>query len=267
MSKESSLDIYQVDAFTNEVFKGNPAAVVPLKEWLPDKVMINIALENNLAETAFFVPVNNEGADFEIRWFTPAVEIELCGHATLATAHVLFDQLGWPADEIRFETRQAGALYVCKVGDRIELNFPARPVADMELPHGFEDAHNCKPISFHRAYKNLALLENEAAVRTFVPDFDFIEAMDGDGLIITAKGEDCDCVSRYFAPGSGINEDPVTGSAHCSIIPFWAERFGENMLHARQISERSGDLFCELVGDRVKMQGDAVLYLKGRIFI
>ncbi|MTI09610.1 PhzF family phenazine biosynthesis protein [Curvivirga aplysinae] len=263
----NSYDIYQVDAFTTEVFRGNPAAVVPLQQWLSDEAMLNIAMENNLAETAFFIPVSDEEFDFEIRWFTPAVEVELCGHATLASCYVIWNKLGFASDEVRLKTRMAGPLYVKRDGEKIELNFPTRPVSEVPLPDGFEEKLGVKPVSYNRALKNLALLEDEQAVINFQPDMDYIAGLEGDGLIVTAKGIQSDCASRYFAPAHGIPEDPVTGSAHCSIIPFWADKLGKNELHARQVSARSGDLYCVLEDDRVRMSGYGKLFLEGKIFI
>lgn len=263
-----TFDMYQVDAFSDEVFKGNPAAVVPLQEWLPDEVLCNIAMENNLAETAFFIPAQDENFDFEIRWFTPTTEVELCGHATLASCYVMWEELGWDHNEIRLSTREAGPLFVKRSEDFIELDLPSRPVQEIPALEGFVAAHNIVPISYHRALKNLVVLEGEAEVTAFEPNMDYIASLpEGDGLIVTARGDDCDCVSRYFAPASGIPEDPVTGSAHCSIIPFWSQKLGKKEIHARQLSKRSGDLFCLLEGDRVKIKGKAFMYLKGQIYL
>lgn len=266
------LTIYQVDAFTDRIFAGNPAAVVPLDDWLPDAELQAIALENNLSETAFIVPTPDAaGHDFHLRWFTPAIEVDLCGHATLATAAVLYRELGWTAGEIRFKAK-AGDLIVRQRKDMFELDFPVRaPVAETP-PEGFVEALGTQPLEFYKAKKFMAVLENEAAVQAVEPDLDFIAGMLGDGLIVTApggqsSGESVDCVSRYFAPHAGIPEDPVTGSAHCTIIPYWAEKLGKNQLHASQISARGGDLYCTLAEDRVLMAGQAVLYMKGVVHV
>lgn len=261
------LTLFQVDAFTDRVFAGNPAAVVPLTEWLPDTDLQAMALENNLAETAYFIPMPDDPRyDFHLRWFTPKIEVDLCGHATLATASVLYRELGWREDEIRFKAK-AGDLIVRKRKDMFELDFPARlPVAE-EPPEGFVQALGTAPLEFYKAKKFMAVLENEASVRDVQPDLDFIAAMLGDGLIVTSKGDSADCVSRYFAPHAGIPEDPVTGSAHCTIVPYWAEKLGRKDLHARQISARGGDLYCTMVDDRVLMAGQAVLYMKGIVHV
>ena len=262
------LTLYQFDAFANRPFSGNPAAVVPLEDWLPDEVLQNIALENNLSETAFFVPAETDaGHDYLIRWFTPATEVPLCGHATLATAAALFVELEWPGDEIRFETNNAGLLIVRRKNGMVELDFPALPAAPIAMPTGLEEALGIQPSAFLRAVKNMAVFEDEAAVHAVRPDLDFILTLDGDGLIVTAPGTDCDCVSRYFAPHAGIDEDPVTGSAHCTIIPYWTEKLGKSDIYARQVSMRGGDLYCQLVDDRVRMAGRVRLYMKGTIVV
>ena len=226
--------------------------------------MQNLATENNLSETAFFVPSGK--ASYELRWFTPTAEVDLCGHATLASSYLIFNKLTPSVDAISFDTK-SGTLNVSRRGDLIELDFPARPGTPITLPNGFEAAHGCTPIEFLRSAKNLAVFNSEAAVKSFIPDLAHIKGLGGDGLIVTAPGDTCDFVSRYFAPHQGIDEDPVTGSAHCTSVPYWAERLGKPKLHARQISKRRGDLFCELAGDRVKMAGRAVLYMEGHIYL
>ncbi|RED49802.1 PhzF family phenazine biosynthesis protein [Aestuariispira insulae] len=261
------LDLYQIDAFTAERFSGNPAAVVPLQRWLSDEVMLNIARENNLSETAFFVPVLTEEADFEIRWFTPVMEVDLCGHATLAASAVIFRHLRWDQPVIRFVTRFAGALTVSREGERFVLDFPSRPAKPVEMPAGLTAALGREPKTFLRAMKNLAVFDGEEDILAIDPDLDFIAGMEGDGLVVTAPGREVDCVSRYFAPHAGIAEDPVTGSAHCTVVPYWVERLGKRELHARQVSKRGGDLYCHQEGDRVLMAGDACLYMKGKILI
>jgi len=257
--------LYQVDAFTGRLFGGNPAAVVPLEAWLDDATLQNIAMENNLAETAFYVPAPDDPQnDYHLRWFTPAMEVDLCGHATLASAAILFREAGWEHDEIRFHSR-SGTLLVRKRRDLLELDFPVAPVTEKPVPDGFADAVGGEASFFGSAYFDLAVLADEAAVRAVNPDQHYVERLDGIGLIVTARGEDCDFVSRMFAPKAGIPEDPVTGSAHCSLVPYWAGVLGKKELHGKQISSRVGDLYCALVDDRVLMAGQAVLYMKAEI--
>lgn len=270
-----ALPLYQVDAFTDRLYAGNPAAVVPLESWLDAETMQAIGAENNLSETAFLVPAENTDseitgcgdadADFEIRWFTPGAEVNLCGHATLASAFVLFSQLGWDRDEIRFSSASGGLAARREADGKITLDFPARDGVPMPVPDGLEAAIGAPLVEFRRAVMNLAVLESEAAVRTVVPDLAYIHDLEGDGLVITGPGEGCDCASRYFAPHCGIDEDPVTGSAHCTIIPYWAAKLGKDSLHARQVSARGGDLWCRLAGDRVLISGYATLYMTGEI--
>ena len=260
-----SLQLFHVDAFTDRLFGGNPAAVVPLSDWLPDEVMCAIAAENNLSETAFFIPAPDSGADFRLRWFTPTVEVDLCGHATLASAFVLFTALGWQADKLRFASASGKLTAIQAEDGMITLDFPVRAGADMPVPDGLAAAIGRPVIGFRRAVMNMAILESEAAVRMAQPDLDYIRQLDGDGLIITAAGDSSDCASRYFAPNSGIDEDPVTGSAHCTIAPYWAEKLGKTVLAARQVSKRGGDIRCELAGDRVLISGHACLYSSGQL--
>ena len=260
-----ALPLFQVDAFTDRIFAGNPAAVVPLESWLDAQLMQAIAAENNLSETAFFVPAGGKDADFEIRWFTPAAEAGLCGHATLASAFVLFNLLGWNADEVRFSSASGALSARREAAGMITLDFPVRGGRPMPVPDGLETALGVKLVEFRRAVMNLAVLESEAAVRAVIPDLAYIRQLEGDGLIITGPGEDSDCVSRYFAPHCGIDEDPVTGSAHCTIIPYWAAELGKDRLHARQLSARGGDLWCRLAGDRVLISGYAKLYMTGEM--
>lgn len=257
----TTIPIYQVDAFTDRPFGGNPAAVCPLDSWLPDNVMQSIAMENNLSETAFFVA---EEDAFRLRWFTPKEEVPLCGHATLATSFVMFEHLGFEGDTINFMTQQSGMLTVTRDGDKIAMNFPALPATEIEAPTGLADAiGGIEVVTFLRAVKNMAVLENEDAVRAVTPNLDFIRNMDGMGLIVTAPGDRADCASRYFAPHVGIDEDPVTGSAHCTIVPYWADRLRKTSIHAQQVSSRMGELFCETSGDRVSMAGHARLVITG----
>ena len=260
----TSLPIYQIDAFADHVFAGNPAAICPLESWLPDDVMQQAASENNLSETAFFVRTGD--AAYELRWFTPAAEVDLCGHATLATAHLIFDKQESSLGAIAFQTK-SGLLTVVRKGDLIEMDFPSRPATESPLPEGFGEAHGCEPVAFLRASKNLAVFDAEADVSAFQPDLAYIKSLEGDGLIVTAPGDHCDFVSRYFAPHQGIDEDPVTGSAHCTSVPYWSDRLGKLKVQARQISQRGGDLYCELSGDRVKISGRAILYMEGRVYL
>jgi PhzF family phenazine biosynthesis protein len=258
------LDIYQIDAFAARAFAGNPAAVVPLDAWLPDDVMLNIAMENNLAETAFFVA---GVTGYDLRWFTPAVEMDLCGHATLASGFVLFNILGASDDVLRFQTR-SGELTVEKQGPRYTLDFPSRPGSAAEAPLGLIEAlGGATPKEVLKSRDYMLVYENEAEVKAIEPDFSALAKLDAHAVIVTAEGDDADFVSRFFAPAVGIPEDPVTGSAHCTLIPYWAEKLGKNELFARQISRRGGEVFCELQGDRVKIGGSAVLYLKGEIYV
>lgn len=270
----ASLNLYHIDAFADAApFTGNPAAVVPLESWLPDATLQGIALENNLAETAFFVPLEGSGedageADYHLRWFTPETEVDLCGHATLATAAALWGPMGRAPGTVRFRSR-SGILSTAP-GDegRIVLDFPISIPKETAMPPGLPDMiGGIEPVRFLKAKKNMAVLADEAAVRAVRPDFAAIAALDGDGLIVTAPGDSSDTASRYFAPAAGIPEDPVTGSAHCTLVPYWAEVLGRTRLHCRQASARGGTLYCELEGDRLKISGAARLYLEGRIFV
>jgi PhzF family phenazine biosynthesis protein len=256
-------EIYQIDAFTSVPFAGNPAAIVPLESWLPAETMLAIAAENNLAETAFFVGGNG---NYELRWFTPEVEIDLCGHATLASAHLLYEVLRAESGAIRFQTK-SGELVVTSKDDLIVLDFPSRPPVETETPNGLIEALGAKPERVLKSRDYMVVYSSQADVAALEPDFRAIKALDVHAVIATAKGDDADFVSRFFAPGAGIDEDPVTGSAHCTLIPYWAEQLGKNQLFARQISKRGGELFCELDSDRVKIAGRAVLYLKGEIYV
>lgn len=260
-----TIPIYQADAFTDNLFGGNPAAICPLTEWLPDQVMQKIAIENNLAETAFLVKTGN---GYKLRWFTPEYEIDLCGHATLASAHILFTELGFEGDAIHFETVKAGTLIVKKDGDKYTMDFPSRPPIPIEPPMGLKEALGEKePVAYLRSRDYFLVYETEQDIRDISPDFFALSKMDTVGIIVTARGDNSDFVSRFFAPGAGIPEDPVTGSAHCNLIPYWAKILGKNELHAYQISARRGELWCELKGDRVLMSGKAVTYLKGEISV
>jgi len=259
------LPLYQIDAFTDRVFAGNPAAVCPLPAWLPAETMQAIAAENNLAETAFFV--SQSGSDYEIRWFTPTAEIDLCGHATLASAHVLFQHLSFPGPEITFHS-QSGPLRVHRQADgRLTLDFPARPPQPLTVPPtGLLDALHATPLEVLASRDLLVRFGSEAEVLALHPDFAKIAALEYVGVIATAPGSDgIDFVSRFFAPRVGVPEDPVTGSAHATLVPYWAARLGKTTLRARQISARGGELWCELRQDRALMSGYAVTYLRGEI--
>ena len=259
------LNIYQIDAFTDKLFGGNPAAVCPLKAWLPDALMQNIAKENNLAETAFYVPDEEE---YLIRWFTPTVEVDLCGHATLASAYVLFNFENHSADTIRFHSPRSGELIVTRQGDKIALDFPTDILAPVEITPVLAAAFNIKPIEIWKGKTDyLYLFNNEAEIRSALPDIDHISTFQARGVIITAKGENVNFVSRFFAPQSGVIEDPVTGSAHTSLTPFWYSKTGKVHFTASQLSTRVGLLDCTYLQERVIISGQARHYLTGEIFI
>jgi PhzF family phenazine biosynthesis protein len=257
------LAMYHVDAFTDRLFAGNPAAICPLEAWLPDATMQAIAAENNLSETAFFVP---RGDDYDLRWFTPTLETDLCGHATQASGFVVMSRLAPQKSTVRFHTR-SGALTVTRQGDVFAIDLPAQPPAPCAMPEKFIAALGRKPVQILGAVKYLVLYDSEADVASLAPDTAALRDIDRDGVIVSAPGRDCNFVSRYFAPHAGIPEDPVTGSAHCTLVPYWAKRLGKTRLHARQISQRGGELFCELRGDRVVIAGRAALYLEGKIHV
>lgn len=257
------LDIFQVDAFTSKPFGGNPAAVVPLAAWLADELMQAIALENNLSETAFFV---REGDGYGLRWFTPTFEIDLCGHATLATAFVIFNALGSNESVLRFQTK-SGELIVERAGERLVMDFPSRPPVACDVPEGLIEAIGKEPLEVLRSRDYFLVYESEQDILDIQPNFSKLAEIPTHAVIVTAKCDKSDFVSRFFALEAGINEDPVTGSAHCNLIPYWAEKLGKTEMFARQVSARGGELYCELKGDRVKIGGNAVLYLKGEIYV
>ncbi|MEP1214394.1 MAG: PhzF family phenazine biosynthesis protein [Marinobacter sp.] len=264
-----TLPIYQVDAFTSQIFGGNPAAVMPLEEWLPDETLRALAMENNLSETAFLVPLPDEPeADFHIRWFTPTVEVPLCGHATLASAWVVFNKLGWKHQQVRFQSK-SGPLGVEQTDDGwLELDFPNLAFEQRPTPGLIHEALKGAPDSAFFVPNDtnyLVVLENEAAVKAAQPEIRKLKELGNQGVIITARGEDSDFVSRYFAPGAGIDEDPVTGSIHSVLVPYWAEKLGKNALLAKQASARGGVLRCELKGDRVAIAGQAAFYMEGSV--
>ncbi|OJW18397.1 PhzF family phenazine biosynthesis protein [Mucilaginibacter sp. 44-25] len=260
-----TIPIYQADAFTDKLFGGNPAAICPLEVWLPDDIMQKIAMENNLAETAFFVK-NDKG--YLLRWFTPELEIDLCGHATLAAAHILFTELGYAGDTINFDTVKAGTLVVKRDGDKYFMNFPSRPPFAADMPEGLLAAlGGAAPKEVLRSRDYFLVYETEDEIRNMTPDHSLLAKIDTLGIIVTAPGKDVDFVSRFFAPAAGVPEDPVTGSAHCNLIPYWANKLGKDRLHAYQVSPRKGELWCEFKGDRVVMAGKAVTYLSGSIVV
>ncbi|MEO0471678.1 MAG: PhzF family phenazine biosynthesis protein [Bacteroidota bacterium] len=262
-----TIPVYQVDAFASRPFTGNPAAVCPLPAWLPDAVMQSIAAENNLSETAFFVQQEDKVA---LRWFTPAKEIDLCGHATLASAHVLFHHLEFPADTIYFDT-QSGLLTVQQSAGMYKMDFPSRPPKEIQAPSMLFKALG---IEIEQAtYVGMAardllvVLDDEAAVAAIQPDFRILQQLDPVCVIVSARGVTKDFVSRVFAPKVGVDEDPVTGSAHCTLIPYWAKTLGKTQMSARQISLRGGDLLVKQCGVRVRMTGQAVTVMEGRFYL
>ena len=257
--------LYQIDAFTDKLFSGNPAAVVPLDYWLDDELMQNIATENNLSETAFICPDMTEAVDFDIRWFTPVSEIDLCGHATLASAYVLFNIMDFHKDEIKLSYK-SGILKVKREGEIIWMDFPSWiPERFNEYPSELQQAlGDAEIVGVYKQRDLLVELMNEEAVRKCVPDFNLINKT-GYKIIITAPGKEVDFVSRFFAPTVGINEDPVTGSAHSQLIPFWSVKLGREKLVAHQLSQRGGKIICEQNSNRVMMGGNCVFYMKGEI--
>jgi PhzF family phenazine biosynthesis protein len=261
----SKIKIYQVDAFTNNLFSGNPAAVCMLENWLNDEIMQSIAAENNLAETAFVVP---KAGSFEIRWFTPTVEVDLCGHATLASAYVLFNCLGYANQEIVFHSPRSGELKVVKQGDILFLNFPVDTLNPCDEISEITNCLGFEPIEVYKGKTDyMAIIQSEQHLLNLQPDLLEISKLKARGLIVTAKGDDADFVSRFFAPQSGIDEDPVTGSAHTSLIPFWSGKLGKHEMIANQLSKRGGKLICVNQGERCLIGGKAQLYLTGEINI
>jgi PhzF family phenazine biosynthesis protein len=254
--------VYQVDAFTDQIFKGNPAAVCPLKEWISEELMQSIAEENNLSETVFFV---EHGGQFDIRWFTPTSEIDLCGHGTLAAGHIIYTEMNYGHSLIEFNSK-SGRLTVKKKGEWYTLNFPSEKITEMEKPSFLESALNSPVLKTYKGkWKYLVELESEFAVQDLIPNFGLLSNLDSNGIIVTAEGNNVDFVSRFFAPKIGINEDPVTGSAHTLLIPHWGEKLNKTKMLAMQLSKRTGFLKCEYLQDRVEMSGQAITYLKGTI--
>lgn len=259
------LDIYQIDSFTDQLFQGNPAAVCPLKQWLPDEVLLKIATENNLSETAFYLIKDNQ---VEIRWFTPSTEVDLCGHATLATAFVLKNHENFVGDCIPFYSPRSGPLPVQIQDDLFVMNFPADNFTQVPLSEDLKSVIDIKPIAAYKGRTDYLLLyENEQQIRNLKPDLLRMSEIAARGFIATAKGESWDFVSRFFAPAVGVNEDPVCGSAHTTLTPFWSDRLGKNELEAYQLSQRTGYIRCKLLNERVEIAGKATLYMKGTIFI
>jgi PhzF family phenazine biosynthesis protein len=257
------IPIFQIDAFTNQLFGGNPAAVCPVEAWPDEATMQAIAAENNISETAFFMEA---GDYYDLRWFTPVAEVDLCGHATLATAHLLFNEIEIGGQVVHFETR-SGRLSVSRDGDSLVMNFPAQPPEPCEVPEGLVPALGVEPVEILANADYFVVLDSEDQVRALTPDIALLRGLDRRGVIVTAAGSEVDFVSRFFAPKSGIDEDPVTGSAHCELTPYWSKRLGKTMLSAQQVSARGGELFCEDQGERVLISGRAVTYMEGLIDI
>lgn len=257
------IPIYQVDTFTDRLFSGNPAAVCPLEEWIDDDMMQSIATENNLSETAFFV---KESDSYKIRWFTPVREVELCGHATLASAYIYFKYIKRDENTIKFNS-PSGELIVNKDAFRLSMDFPATVPEKASLGESLSNTLNIKPVEILASQDYFLVYENQDQVVEFKPVFKKLMEIKLRGLIITAPGKNCDFVSRFFAPKYGIDEDPVTGSAHCALVPYWSEKLGKKKLHAKQLSERGGELFCEMKNNRVIISGKVVEYMRGMIEI
>jgi PhzF family phenazine biosynthesis protein len=259
------LKLYQVDAFTDKVFSGNPAAVCPLDSWLKDDLLQKIAMENNLAETAFYV---KDGDAYEIRWFTPTIEVDLCGHATLASAYVLFNYQNYPGNTIKFQSRRSGVLSVERDADLLKLNFPTDVFNRVELSSELKACVNKTPVEAYKGKTDFMIVfESERDIMDLKPVLDQISILPGRGLIATAPGDNVDFVSRFFGPQSGINEDPVTGSAHTTLTPYWSKRLGKTELTAMQLSERVGHLKCKFLNERVEISGKGKAYLIGEIFL
>tara|TARA_R110001583_G_scaffold77623_4_gene211217 strand:- start:900 stop:1676 length:777 start_codon:yes stop_codon:yes gene_type:complete len=256
------MNIYQVDAFNNTIFKGNPAAVIPLSEWISDDLMQSIAEENNLSETVFFV---KKEQFFEIRWFTPSCEIDLCGHATLAAAHIIFTELNFNEKSLEFNSK-SGILTVEKNDDWYTLNFPSEEIEEIETPTLLKQALNVPILKTYKGtWKLIVELEDETTIANLKPNFSLLSELESNGIGVTSKGTKVDFVSRFFAPKIGINEDPVTGFSHSLLIPFWAKKLNKTKLNAVQLSKRVGILKCTYLNDRVEMSGQAITYLKGKI--
>jgi PhzF family phenazine biosynthesis protein len=260
----NTLKKYHIDAFASEIFAGNPAAVCPLKEWLPDALMQNVAMENNLAETAFYV---KEKVGYRIRWFTPTVEVDLCGHATLASAYVLFNYENYAGNIVTFNSR-SGPLTVTKSGEMLTLDFPQDVFKEVSPLPELTESLAANPVKTFRGKTDYMLVfENEETIRKMKPDFKQLAKVNARGVIVTAKGKKVDFISRFFGPQSGGDEDPVTGSAHTTLTPYWSSMLGKTKLEAQQVSSRGGELQCELVDNRVLISGKAKLFSTGEIFL
>ena len=257
------LNLYQIDAFASQPFEGNPAAVCPIDEWLSDEMMQSIAEENNLSETAFFVPT---GDGFHLRWFTPTSEVDLCGHATLASAYVLFNILGYKGDQVVFDSK-SGILTVTKDDEWLVMDFPAQPPVLCDIPPEIEKAFDNVPVECLKSEDYMVVFEREMDVETANPDFAQLKKLDLRGVIITAKSSGYDFITRFFAPKYGVFEDPVTGSAYTQLAPYWASRLGKKRFNVKQVSARGGELSCEIVDDRVLISGKAIKYMEGKINI
>jgi len=257
------IPLYQIDAFSNHIFSGNPAAVCPLKEWLEDSLLQAIAQENNLSETAFFVP---EGNGYHIRWFTPVAEVDLCGHATLATAFVIFNYFDTSSSHVSFHSK-SGRLTVVKEEELLSMDFPSQPPVRCEAPKELVDGIGKEPLEVLCSEDYVAVFSSENDIIELNPDMALLKKLDLRGVVVTAQGKNVDFVSRFFAPKFGVNEDPVTGSAHCALTPYWANKLNKNNLHAYQVSQRSGELFCKDDGNRVIISGRAVQFMEGSITI
>lgn len=257
------ISIYQIDAFASKLFEGNPAAVCPLDQWLPNETMQSIAKENNLSETAFFV---SSGDRFHIRWFTPELEVDLCGHATLATAYVLFNILDYQKEKIEFESK-SGRLVVTKDEEWIVLDFPAQPPVQCVIPEEIINAFDATPVECLMSKDYIVVFENESDVESANPDFEELAKLGLRGVIITARSTRYDFIARFFAPGYGIPEDPVTGSAYTQLAPYWVSKIGPRKFNVKQVSQRGGELRCEIVGDRVLISGKGIKYMEGKINI
>lgn len=260
-------EIYQVDAFTDKIFGGNPAAVCPLNEWLPDQTLLNIAAENNLSETAFFIPSESNDVDYDLRWFMPEAEVDLCGHATMAAAFIIFNHLGFNKKTVKFSSR-SGILEVTKENENLCMSFPIWPIQPHNNSEDVSNALGKKPTALFKGQYWMAVFDSEDDIRSMKPNFNALKNLDEiDFLIVTAKSKDnnLDFISRFFCPKLGVNEDPVTGSAHCITAPYWANQFNKTMLYAYQASKRGGHIKCHLKDNHVEITGTAALYMKGII--
>jgi len=259
-----TIPYYEVLGFTSELFTGNPAGICILNEWLPDQLMQKIAAENNLAETAFFI---DRGSFYDIRWMSPVVEIDLCGHATLGSAHVLFEHLGRTGNSLKFQSRSSGELRVDRIDGRLVLDFPSLPATPCEAPPVLAQSLGAEPREVFKSRDYMAVFERQEQVATIAPNLAQLSKLEVQGVFVTAPGDDCDFVSRYFAPRVGVPEDAVTGSIHSVLIPYWSKRLGRKNLRARQLSPRGGELFCEDRGERVGIGGTAVTYMEGELHL